>query len=214
MNPVRLASSALLTALLVITIAARTNAAVGVPSSQNSSVSQVLVGTWDFTPANTSPIACQPPVNGFEVIVRDIANNPLVGVTVELDFVGAGLTLYQTQPPGTLVNCAPQRVSRVTDVFGRTVFVVRAGGVNLGASVRVLADGVVLREVPMIAPDYNADGVVGLSDFGRFASGYLGLAPHPESEFDNCPGQDLPEYSFFSAEYLANLGQPPAPVCP
>jgi len=212
MRPHLLAS--LLSTLLAMSLVTRANAAIGVPSPQNSSLSQVLVGTWDFTPATTSPTACQPPVNGFEVIVRDFNNSPLAGVTVELDVVGAGLRLYQTQPVGTFINCAQQQVSRVTNPFGRTVFVVRGGGVNLGASVRVLADGVFLGQVPMLSPDYNADGTVGLSDFGRFASGYLGLAPHPESEFDNCPGQDLPEYSFFSAEYLANLGQPPAPLCP
>jgi hypothetical protein len=212
MRPHHLAS--LLSTLLAMMLAARANATVGVPSPQNCSVSQVLVGTWDFTPASTGPTQCSPPVPGFEVVVRDLNNSPLVGVTVELDMVGAGLRLYQTQPFGTVINCSQQQISRITDAFGRTVFVVRAGGVNLGASVRVLANGIFLAQVPMLSPDYNADGAVGLSDFGRFASGYLGIAPHPESEFDNCPGQDLPEYSFFSAEYLANLGQPPAPLCP
>jgi hypothetical protein len=177
-------------------------------------VDEIIVGTWNGVPAPTSPTACAPPTPGFTVVVRDFANVPLPNTVVALVFAGAGLRLYQAQPPGTTIDCPGKTVSRVTDASGTARFVVRFGGSVTVPAVQVFANGVFLKTVPALSCDYNADGVVGLGDFGLFSFDFLSPTPQARSDFNNCPSSGLADYAFFSAQYIACLGQPPTLMCP
>ncbi len=110
------------------------------------------------------------PAGQFEIVVRDLANNPIAGVWVSLEFAACtDLRICQTQPaPGTVVDCTPgaPRLLALSDVNGRVVFDVLGQGMNAGASpgpglgcMAVVVGGVVAKWVTVSVLDQN--GAVG-----------------------------------------------------
>jgi len=158
---------------------APTPAAAGVPSPANSTVPPCLV-------------ACPIGDLAFDVVVRDLANNPVVNSTVVLDFSrcpGAFLcTVPGMSPDPYLVDTGTRTLRRTTDATGLAHFPLRVGGVGAIGEVWVLADGVVLAQRGLASPDQDGNGFVSwylLGDYTAFAS-KLGT-PDPTGDFD-CNG--------------------------
>jgi len=134
--------------LLSILVAAGTADAAlgGVPSAANSSLPACLT-------------LCPLGDMHFSVVVRDLANNPIAGSNVVLDFSncpGAFICPFRPSDPYT-VNT--RRLSMFTNAAGSVTFPARIGGVGPAGSVAVFADGVLLKSYALASPDQNGNGV-------------------------------------------------------
>jgi hypothetical protein len=155
-----------------------TQAAAAVPSPVNSSVPACMA---------LCPLGDMP----FAVTVRDLANNPIAGSTVVIDFSGCpnGAYICPTRPgdPYT-VNLVTRTLSMVTGAGGAVTFPARIGGVGPAGCAKVFADGVLLRSYALASPDQNGNGLAaGIIDVdpALFAA-KLGTVD-PTADFD-CSG--------------------------
>jgi len=128
----------------------------------------------------------------FSVAVRDIANNPLAGAEVVLDFSGCPEAFICTLPGMTpdpyTVNLPARRIRMFTDALGTTNFPLRVGGLCALTTVGVFANGVLLATRGLASPDQTGNGMVVAiidTDFDVFAS-KLGTND-PTADFD-CDG--------------------------
>jgi len=176
-------------------------ASAGVPDPRFSTIDPVSVGTNSGTA--TAQVAGTP---GYDVVVRDVSNAPLAGVTVTLNYSVAGMKVYNAQNAGTTVNCAAKSISRVTNGAGAVVFAPRTGKFNNSATVEVSANGVVLGNVKGRSTDIDGiGGQTALGDFSLF-SGVYGLV-NQETDFDVSGGPTgLGDFSIFSGEYAGVTG--------
>jgi hypothetical protein len=114
-------------------------------------------------PISTVPsclVACPMGDIPFEVTVRDLANNPVVGATVVIDFSSCpGAHLCEFPPPPYNQNLVTRQVSAVTDATGKVTFPLQVGGTCASNAVRLYADGVQLAAYGLASPDQNGDGV-------------------------------------------------------
>jgi hypothetical protein len=150
---------------------------VAVPSPANSSVPDCMA---------LCPLGDMP----FAVTVRDLANVPIVGSTVVLDFSGCPNAYICPQHPGDpyLIDVPGRTVRMFTDATGKVTFPARIGGVGPAGCAQVFADGILLRTVALASPDQNGNGVaVGIVDVdpALFAA-KLGTTD-PTADFD-CNG--------------------------
>ncbi len=110
----------------------------------------------------------QPDASGrFEIVIRDVASNPIPEAFVYLDFTGCtDVRICQRQSiPGVTVVCRPdlQILYGQTDAAGRIAFDVMGAGTNTGASpglgagcMRVLYNGYTpLKDVTVSVLDQN-----------------------------------------------------------
>lgn len=95
----------------------------------------------------------------FDIVVRDLANNPVANSTAEIDLPEcAAFHLCPNQgDPNLTILTSPLRAIKVTDASGAVSFHLHAGGVCPGTAVTVRADGVPLRTVPLSSPDQDGD---------------------------------------------------------
>src|SRR6185436_19408633 len=95
-------------------------AMAGVPSAANSTTPAciTLVGSLAGSPDAAA--------GQFTVIVRDLANNPLVGATVVIDISNAiDMAICSDQhDPSAVVDCAGGRVSKLTASDGSVTFTI------------------------------------------------------------------------------------------
>lgn len=98
----------------------------------------------------------------FTVVTRDLAHNPLAGVFVTLDFSACpGALLCPARPADPYTVDLSARTLRMnTDLIGIATFPARVGGTGLAGCVRVIANGVILRQYALASPDQDGDGVV------------------------------------------------------
>jgi len=145
----------MISSLLPVIIAVTQAATITVPDPARSSVDPCLV-------------VCPQGDIAFHVTVRDIANVPLAGSVVSINFcscVGHGFELC----PG--VSC---QVMAVTNPAGNAVLNI-AGGGTCPSPVTVLADGVPLANRTIASPDQNGDLVVDAAD-AAILSGKFGTS--------------------------------------
>jgi hypothetical protein len=177
-------------------------AQAAVPSPPNCTIDRVVVGNASGTPMGDIP-------PGYDVVVRDIANAPIAGSKVILDFGATGIRLYGAQNVGTTLNCVAKTLTRFTRAVGEVNFAARIGGFDNTNSIRVIADGVFLGAVPGRSTDIDgAGGQASLSDFVLFSANYGTTAP--ETDYDQNGMTGLGDFILFTSEY--NL--PPQPYCP
>jgi len=151
--------------LLLVAVAAIATPAFAatdkLPSPANCSVPRMLrlvgrdaVGTAD-------------PIGEFDLVIRDLANNPKSGAQVVLDFSATpDAEICTDQSPTGGTNCAARVVVQngVTASDGIARFRV-VGWCNhlqtptVGATLKVFADGVILATIPVAAFDQDGDGV-------------------------------------------------------
>ncbi len=137
---------ALLPALLLSLEAAPASSAV--PSPVNSAVPDCLVG-------------CPLGDMAFDIIVRDVANNPVANSTVVLDFSlcpEAYICTFGNGPVPYTVDITARTLSMLTDATGLARFPPRMGGGCAANTVRVFADGVMLGQRAFASPDQDGDG--------------------------------------------------------
>jgi hypothetical protein len=120
----------------------------------------------------------------YHVTVRDIANNPVAGSTVVLDFSQCVFVHCQNPGPGIVVNDALHTMTAITNAAGVASFPLKMGGCC--PAVRIVADGVVLATVSMTSPDQDANLTVNGAD----ASILTGLMSMPYNVCGdlNCDG--------------------------
>lgn len=135
--------------LLSMALAIPGAARAGVPSPFNSTLPACMA----LCPLGDLP---------FTVVVRDIANGPVAGSVVVLDFSqcpGAHICEPWGYDPYT-VNVAARTILATTDAAGAIVFPARVGGTGAAGSVRVYADGVFLKAYALASPDQDGTGAV------------------------------------------------------
>jgi hypothetical protein len=99
----------------------------------------------------------------FPVVVRDIANNPVAGSLVILDFSncpGAHLCPAGfSKPYPYTIDPVARTLRASTDASGSLTLPAHVGGTGPAGSVRVFADGVLLRSYGLASPDQNGNGL-------------------------------------------------------
>jgi hypothetical protein len=189
-------------------------ALAAVPSAATSFVDPVIIGSWDGNSPFSGPQQCGPVSPGFEVRVLDAANVPVGGAVVTLRFLLSGARPHAAQNAGTLVDCPAAALTKRCDANGYVRFDPRIAGYDLGNNVDVVADGILLRQLPVVSPDLNGDGAMSLPDFILFSNDYLNPVPQPRTDYNYCLATRLPDYVWFTAQYIAGVNQPPALLCP
>lgn len=180
-------------------------ASAGVPDPRFCTIDPVAVGT------NTGTATPQAPgTPGFDVVVKDVTNGPLAGVTVTLNYAVSAMKVYQTQNAGTTVNCPAKSISRVTNGAGAVVFAPRSGKFNNANTVEVSANGVVLGSVKGRSTDIDGlGGQTALGDFALFSIAFGNI--NQETDFDVSGGATgLGDFGIFSTEF----GGPILVYCP
>lgn len=189
-------------------------ALAAVPDPAQCIVDPVIQGSWNGISCGAGNAQCAPSSPGFEVRVRDIANNPVGGAVVTLRFLASAARPHFTQNAGTVVDCPGAALTRRCDAAGYVRFDPRIAGYDLGNNVDVVADGILIAKRPVISVDLTGDGAMTLADFSLFSADFLNPVPQPRSDYDNCLPQRLPDYAYFTMQYMAGINQPPAPLCP
>jgi hypothetical protein len=157
-----------------------------VPSPANSTIPGLvrLVGA--------DPFGHPDPSGRFQVVHRDLANNPIPGAHIVVDFSAAtDLVLCAVQAPG--VAFVPGGVEGITDANG-SVWMALLGHAVANAppssvsAVRIYADGVLLGYVPVCAVDLDGASGVGGSDLSLWLADFVsGLNP-PRSDYNGTGG--------------------------
>src|SRR5262245_37907338 len=171
--------------LLALLSAALPATARAIPGCANSTTPSCvsLVGSSGGVPANG--------FGQFTVIVRDCANNPVVGAAIVLDVSGC-LDLHfcaDQLDPGATVDCSRQWVTKIAGADGSASFTL-LGGSNGGGNAstllnggRIYANGTLIQSPTVSAYDLDGSGGVGANDlsawFGDFGSGqYYGRSDY------------------------------------
>ena len=126
----------------------------------------------------------------FVVTVRDIANNPIAGALVILDFSGCPNAFICPQRPNDpyTIDVVARSLRMFSDASGKVDFPARIGGTGPAGCANVFANGVLLKSYALASPDQNGNGLaVGIVDVdpALFAA-KLGTVD-PTADFD-CSG--------------------------
>lgn len=163
-------------------------AAAGVPSPANSTA-PACVSVVGQSLGLADSVAGK-----FSVIVRDLANNPLNGSSVVIDFSNdADIKICNPQLyPNYTLNCAARTVRANTDASGTVSFTIVGGGtgsasVLSGSGVKIFADGVLLRNSSASAYDLDGIGGVGTGDLSQWLTDFGSGFAYGRSDYD-CSG--------------------------
>lgn len=124
------------------------SSSAGVPSPTTSSAPACLV----LCPFGDLPVT---------VVVRDFASNPIANSTVLIDFSNCPTAFLCSSPsePGLIVDLPTRTVRAFTDATGSVTMHAHVGGTGAAGSVRMYADGVLMRSYGLATPDQNGNGV-------------------------------------------------------
>src|SRR5262245_41708469 len=127
--------------LLALAVCVQSNfARAGVPSPQNSTFPSCLA----LCPFGDIP---------FSFVIRDLANNPLNGASVVLDFSPCPEAhICATQPPDHLLNLLGRTIRIFTDANGQGKFQAHVGGNCSASTVNVLANGPLMGTLGLACP--------------------------------------------------------------
>ena len=181
--------------------------AQGLPDPRFSTCDPVVVGNVSGAAIGSAPA-------GFDVTLRDVNNAPLVGHVIVVDFSSSAMRLLGAQNPGTTIDCAGRRLSRVTNAQGAVNFAARVAGYDNTNAIAVIhqENGEILAHVKGRSTDLDgADGMTGLGDFALFAANFLNNPAAQETDFDQGGNTGLGDFALFSAEFLRSTT---SPYCP
>ena len=164
-------------------------AMASVPSAANSTAPACisLVGSLAGVPDAAA--------GQFTVIVRDLANNPLSGSSVVIDFSGClDLAICQDQlDANALVNCGAKTTRKFTDALGSVTFTV-LGGSNGGGNAstllngaKIFANGTLIKTPTASAFDLDNAGGVGANDLSAWLGDFGSGQNYGRSDYD-CSG--------------------------
>jgi hypothetical protein len=186
-------------AILVLALSASPGAAEMPCGGCNSTTPTciTLVGSNGSAPAAT--------FGQFTVVVRDLANNPLVGAQVVIDISNAlDLAICSDQlDVNATVDCALGRVSKLTGVDGSVSFTVLGhsnGSGNastlLGGG-RIFANGTLLQSPTVSAFDLDGGAGVGANDLSAWLTDFGSGQPFGRSDYDCSGGIGANDLSFW-----------------
>lgn len=154
-------------------------------------------------------------------VIRDLAANPIAGVTVTLDFssVGDMAIALDQQDPRLAVNCATRTVSTLTDANGVASFTVLGRGLpaaaSLRGSLRIYADGILLGSPGVAVLDLDGVDGLTLADFALWTADFFSATSPQRSDLDGNGSVDLADLSRWSAAYFSgNDARSAGPSCP
>ena len=189
-------------------------AMAGVPSPGNSTLPASgrinLVGK-DAVSGNADGAAANGTVS---VIVRDLANNPIVNSTVILDFSGCTSDTREgdqaSQPVAALtVNCGAHTIRTLSDVTGTATFTIVGGGPAVASPAhalgcaKVYADGVLLGSIGVGTYDEDGAAGVGGADLSRWGSDFVGGTNPDRSDFDGSGAVGGGDLSLWASVFVA-----------
>jgi len=181
MRPLRLLSQLVLSALAAPSIA------FAIPALHATVPSCIsLVGSYGGQAAA---------LGQFTVVVRDIAENPLVGCVVQIDISNClDLAFCADQlDPAAIVDCGYKRVSKLTTADGSVQFNLLGGSNGAGNAVtllnggRVFAFGLLVGTPTISAYDLDGSVGVGAGDLSVWLSDFGTGQPYGRSDYD-CNG--------------------------
>ena len=168
---------------LVLLLAAP--ASPGVNSTAPACIS--LVGSHGTAPAAGA--------GEFQVVVRDLANNPVPGASVVIDLSNClDLAICADQlDPGVTVNCLAKTVRKFTDAVGAVHFTILGGSNGAGQAStllgggRIFANGTLIQTPTVAAFDLDGLSGVGANDFAAWLTDFGSGNAYGRSDFD-CNG--------------------------
>ena len=176
------------TLLTAAGLLAASAAMAGVPSPTNSTTPLCisLVGSLAGVPDAAGT---------FNIVVRDLANNPLNGASVVIDLSGCNdLSICDDQlDANALVNCGAKTTRKFTNALGQVTFIV-LGGSNGGGNAssllgagRIYANGTQIQAPTVSAFDLDGAGGVGANDLSAWLGDFGSGQPYGRSDYD-CSG--------------------------
>ena len=172
------------TVFVALALAAPDRAVATPPANSTVPNSISLVGSLGSVPESG--------LGAFEVVVRDLANNPVAGAVVTVDLSSCvDLVLCAEQlDPSVTVDCTGKRVNGTTDAAGRVVFTLLGGSNGAGNAItlsgggRIYANGILLG-APTVGA-YDLDGVNGLgaNDVTAFLTDFASGQNYGRSDYD------------------------------
>ena len=176
-----------------------------------------LVGSFGGVPATGA--------GQFQVVVRDLANNPVVGANVVIDLSGCpDLHLCADQLNAQLVvNCAAKTVSSLTAANGGVSFTLLGGSNGAGNAVELLsagkiyANGTLLGSPTVSAFDLDGANGAGVNDLSAWLTDFatLGNPAFGRSDFDCSGNVGINDLSVWLTAYGTGLqAQSCGATCP
>lgn len=156
-----------------------------------------LVGSYGSAPAAA--------FGEFTVIVRDLANNPLVGATVVIDISNAlDLAICSDQhDPNAVVDCAGGRVSKLTASDGSVTFTILGHSNGAGnassllSSGRIFANGTLIQSPTVSVFDLDGANGVGAGDLSAWLTDFGSGNNYGRSDYDCSGGIGAGDLSFW-----------------
>jgi hypothetical protein len=149
--------STLLAAALALVSASSAQSAVPSPTNSSHDACFVVCPLGDLT---------------YHVTVRDIANNPIAGSSVVLDYSQCGFVHCSNPGPGIVANDAAKTMTSLSNAAGVASFPLKMGGCC--PAVKIFADGVLLATVSMTSPDQDASLLVNGTDLSILTALFSG----------------------------------------
>lgn len=156
-----------------------------VPSPATSTVPAViaLVGSTNGVPA---------PQGEFEVVIRDLANNPVPGAAVCVDLSHAYDLHFCIDPldPVVTMDCANKRVCKRTDAAGRARFTLLGGSIARPAARsphnagRIFWEGMLIGLPTVSAYDLDGTNGVGANDLSLWLEDFGMQADIGRGDYD------------------------------
>lgn len=144
----------------------------------------------------------------FDVVVRDLANNPMPGVRVDVDLsqVSDLRLCAQQTAPGVVVECASNRATAVTDANGVARFTLLGGGLGLETGTgmnggRVYTDGILVASPTVNAYDLDNAGGVGANDLSYWLRDFGSGQVLGRADYDCSGGIGANDLSFWLAAF-------------
>ena len=191
-------------------------AMAGVPSAANSTTPSciTLVGSLAGTPDAAGT---------FNIVVRDLANNPLNGASVVIDVSGClDIAICNDQlDANALVNCGAKTTRKFTDALGSVTFIV-LGGSNGGGNAssllnkgKIFANGTLIQTPTVSAFDLDGAGGVGANDLSAWLGDFGSGQPFGRSDYDCSNNIGANDLSLWLGEFGAGTSASSCAVaCP
>jgi hypothetical protein len=202
-------------AIVLLSPAARAGVQNTPPAGNSTTPACIsLVGSDGASPAQA--------FGQFEVVVRDLANNPVVHASVVVDF-SSSLELFIASAqldPDMTVDCANRWVSKFTDANGRAMFCILGAGSAASPAVTLLGGGKIFANGTLIGTPtvsaFDLDGTLGLGsgDLSAFLSDFASGINYGRSDFDCSDALGAGDLSLWLKAFASGTQVVSAVACP
>lgn len=179
----------LIGATFLVSLAPAPVHASGVPSPANSTTP----ACFNVVASNGSAPASA--FGQFEVVYRDLANNPIPYASVVVDLSAIPELALATDPLDldAILDCGAKTVRKLTDTNGRAVFCIVGGGrpsvpaTSLPGGGRIYMNGILTGAPTVGVFDLDGERGLGASDLVQFLGDFVSGENYGRSDF-NCSG--------------------------